>query len=68
MGKTKRRALVGVGWVVWKAGSRLGWRYASNKMDRRKDAADSAERSAAAAERTADAAERTADAAESKSK
>jgi hypothetical protein len=61
-------ALAGLGWVVWKAGSKVGWRYARDKMDRRKQTTDSSERSAAAAERTADAAERTADAAESKAK
>jgi hypothetical protein len=64
MGKARRGALAGFGWVVWKAGSKIGWRYATNKMDQRKQTATSAERSAAAAERTADAAERTADAAE----
>jgi hypothetical protein len=68
MGKAKREALAGLGWVVWKAGSKVGWRYASNKMDRRKQTTDPAERSATAAERTADAAERTADAAEKQGK
>jgi hypothetical protein len=68
MGKAKRGALAGLGWVVWKAGSKIGWRYAGNKMDQRNRATDSGERSAAAAERTADAAERTADAAERKGK
>ena len=68
MGKAKRGAVAGLGWLGLKAGSKVGWRYARNKMDHRKQTADSAERSAAAAERTADAAERTADAVESKSK
>jgi hypothetical protein len=54
MGKAKRGALAGLGWIVWKAGSRIGWRYASNKMDQRNQATDPGERSAAAAERTAD--------------
>ena len=55
--RPKRGALADLGWVVLKAGSKTGWRYASNKMDQRKQTTDSAERCAAAAERTADAAE-----------
>ena len=43
MGIAKRGALAGVGWVVWTAASKVGWRYATNTVDQRKQTTDSAE-------------------------
>ena len=61
MGKIKRGAFAALGGAVWKAGSRLGWRYAKQKLNGRHD---QGERMAKASERTAAAAERTATATE----
>ncbi len=61
MGKVRRGAFTALGWTAWKAGSKLGWRYAKGKVRERESAQ---QRQTAAAERSADAAERTADAAE----
>lgn len=68
MGKVKHGAFAAFGWAMWNAGSKLGWRYAKQKVQQRQSSrereADAAERQADAAERTAKAAERTAEAAD----
>jgi hypothetical protein len=55
-GKAKREALVGLGRVVWKAASKMGW-LGEQQVGSARQTSDSAERSAGAAERTVDAAE-----------